>query len=67
MQPNEYSAGRIRRGFAATSTSQQLYPNMAPFMNNTVTEFVYQNDMDENGALYFLGTNGRKRLYQNPA
>lgn len=45
-------------------------PNMVapPLMNfNNVTEFVYQSDMDENGALYFLGTNGRKRLYQNPA
>ena len=27
------------------------------------TEFVYQYDMDENGALYFLGSFGRKRLW----
>lgn len=29
-------------------------------------EFVFQSHFDENGALYFLGTFGKKRLYQNP-
>ena len=43
-------------------------PNMtSPEIISNPTEFVYQSDMDENGAFYFLGTNGRKRLYQNPA
>ena len=30
------------------------------------TEFVFQHHFDENGALYFLGTYGKRRLYQNP-
>ncbi len=31
-----------------------------------VIEFVYDHDFDENGALYYLGTYGRKRPWQNP-
>ncbi|TNV72110.1 hypothetical protein FGO68_gene17155 [Halteria grandinella] len=30
------------------------------------TEFIYEYDFDENGALYFLGSFGKKRLWQNP-
>lgn len=30
------------------------------------SEFVYQYDMDENGALYFLATQGKRRHWQNP-
>lgn len=30
------------------------------------SEFVYQYDMDENGALFFLGSFAKKRLWQNP-
>jgi hypothetical protein len=30
------------------------------------TEFVYQHDMDENGALFFLGSRGKQKHYQNP-
>jgi len=31
-----------------------------------VIEFIYDHDFDENGALYYLGTYGRKRPWQNP-
>jgi hypothetical protein len=30
------------------------------------SEFVYQYDMDENGALFFLGSQGKRRQWQNP-
>jgi hypothetical protein len=30
------------------------------------TEFVFQHHFDENGALFFLGSYGKRRLYQNP-
>ena len=30
------------------------------------SEFIYEYDFDENGALYFLGSFGKKRLWQNP-
>jgi hypothetical protein len=29
-------------------------------------EFVFQQHFDEEGALFFLGSFGKKRLYQNP-
>jgi E3 ubiquitin-protein ligase HECTD1 len=30
------------------------------------TEFIYEYDFDENGALFYLGSFGKKRLWQNP-
>lgn len=30
------------------------------------TEFIYEHDFDENGAVYFLGSFGKKRMWQNP-
>lgn len=30
------------------------------------SEFVFDYDFDENGALYFLGSFGKKRIWQNP-
>ena len=30
------------------------------------TEFLFEYNFDENGALYFLGSFGKKRLWQNP-
>ncbi len=30
------------------------------------TEFLYEYDFDENGALYYLGSCGKKRVWQNP-
>lgn len=37
-------------------------------MQNVVppSEFVYQFDMDENGALFFLGSYGKRKMWQNP-
>jgi len=29
-------------------------------------EFVYDYDMDENGLMYFLGTFGHRKMWQNP-
>ena len=30
------------------------------------TEFVYEHDFDENGALFFLGSFGKRKMWQNP-
>ena len=30
------------------------------------TEFLFEFNFDENGALYFLGSMGKKKLWQNP-
>ena len=30
------------------------------------TEFRYEYDFDENGALFFLGSSGRRKIWQNP-
>ena len=38
----------------------QMQQNKAP------TEFTFQSPFDENGALYFLGSFGKRRLWQNP-
>jgi hypothetical protein len=35
-------------------------------LNERPTEFLYEYDFDENGALFFLGSFGKKRLWQNP-
>ena len=35
-------------------------------LNERPTEFLYEHDFDENGALFFLGSFGKKRLWQNP-
>lgn len=29
-------------------------------------EFIYSYDLDENGALYWLGSKGRTKPYKNP-
>ena len=33
---------------------------------NRPNEFVFKSHFDEEGALYYLGSFGKKRLYQNP-
>jgi len=30
------------------------------------SEFVYELDFDENGVLFFLGSHGKQKLWQNP-
>jgi hypothetical protein len=35
-------------------------------MKERPSEFIFEYDMDENGALFFLGSFGKKRIYQNP-
>lgn len=30
------------------------------------TEFKYEHDFDENGALFFLGSSGKRKMWQNP-
>jgi E3 ubiquitin-protein ligase HECTD1 len=32
----------------------------------TPTEFLHEHDFDENGALYFLGSAGKRKMWQNP-
>jgi hypothetical protein len=34
--------------------------------SNQPKKFNYEYDFDENGALFFLGSAGKKRLWQNP-
>jgi len=38
----------------------------APASNFPPSEFSYQYDMDENGLLYFLATQGKRKVWQNP-
>ena len=42
---------------------------MGPFMNlvKSGKKFVHKHPMDENGILYFFGTFGKRKAYQNPA
>ena len=30
------------------------------------SDFIYEHDFDENGALYFLGSQGKRRIWENP-
>jgi len=39
---------------------------MVEVMVKTPDEFVYSYDFDDNGALYWLGTYGKTRIWQNP-
>ena len=39
---------------------------MQPNLYQNQPEFIYSHDFDENGALYFLGSFGKTRLWQNP-
>lgn len=38
----------------------------AATLKDRPTEFIFDYDFDENGALYFLGSFGKKRVWQNP-
>lgn len=42
---------------------QKLNQTMA---SNQQKKFSYEYDFDENGALFFLGSGGKRRLWQNP-
>jgi len=35
-------------------------------INKRPTEFTFQQNFDENGALYYLGSFGKRRIWQNP-
>ena len=35
-------------------------------MNDNIREFVYRSNFDEEGALFYLGTFGKTKSYQNP-
>lgn len=35
-------------------------------LQNRPYEFIFQHSFDEEGALYYLGSFGKRRLYQNP-
>ena len=44
----------------------QQIAEAAKDVNTRPYEFTFQQHFDEEGALYFLGSFGKKRLYQNP-
>ena len=33
------------------------------YLSERPTEFIYEHDFDENGALYFLGSFGKKKMW----
>ena len=46
---------------------------MAPMIDKPISnndyydrEFFYDHDLDENGLLYYIGTNNLTRIWQNP-
>ena len=45
--------------------SEQLVDAQSDFQTRPY-EFVFTSHFDEEGALYYLGSFGKKRLYQNP-
>jgi len=46
------------------STMQNKPGNLVSAMGPT--EFLYEFDFDENGALFYLGSHGKKKIWQNP-
>ena len=40
--------------------------NQAPALSEVPSEFFYEHNFDENGVLYYLGSAGRRRMWQNP-
>ena len=52
-----------QKTFPGTGESPLRAPAMAPSLP---IYFEYQYDFDENGVLFYLGSYGRKRLWQNP-
>lgn len=40
--------------------------NQPPALTETPSEFVFEYNFDEYGVLYYLGSMGRRRLWQNP-
>ncbi|CDW80143.1 e3 ubiquitin-protein ligase hectd1 [Stylonychia lemnae] len=48
-----------------TQLSERL-PGGGQNTNLSLIEFIYDHDFDENGALFYLGTYGLKRPWQNP-
>ena len=40
--------------------------NQPPALTEGPQDFVFEYNFDENGALYFLGSLGRRRLWMNP-
>jgi len=47
-----------------SQSQQQLKGNFARSEGNF--EFSYEHDLDENGVIFYLGTFGRKKPFQNP-
>lgn len=79
--PNEFAYGATPYGAGGYSTmpvpSALQRPSEAPIapqanapaqgeMPSRPYEFVCRGHFDEEGALYYLGSFGKKRLYQNP-
>lgn len=65
---NEHFLGRQDNGlntFGNTYVSQMRGSQMSQ-SNFPPSEFAYQYDMDENGVLYFLATQGKRKVWQNP-
>ena len=40
--------------------------NQPPTIIESPTEFLFEYNFDEYGVLYYLGSMGRRRLWQNP-
>ena len=40
--------------------------NQAPSLTEVPSEFFYEHNFDENGVIYYLGSAGKRRMWQNP-
>ena len=60
--------GNAARAPQAHKQSEQQFASTMPQNKQIVqpTEFLFEYNFDEQGALYFLGSFGKKRLWQNP-
>lgn len=69
MPPNAHLASLMR---AQTGPIPPMKPHKEQLMdahadlNKRPVEFNFQSHFDEEGALYFLGSFGKRRLWQNP-
>lgn len=56
--------GQMMRSSVNAKAPQRM--NQPPILTEPPQEFFYDYNFDENGVLYYLGTFGKRRMWQNP-
>lgn len=56
--------GQMMRSSVNAKAPQRM--NQPPVLTEPPQEFFYDYNFDENGVLYYLGTFGKRRMWQNP-